>query len=57
VSTEAGDVRITASQHENRIRAPDKATIAASRSSAMLLPSTWRELRMRVGEVAVEDLA
>ncbi len=24
---------------------------------AKLLPSTWRELRMCVGEVAVEDLA
>jgi hypothetical protein len=39
------------------MRAPDKATIAAWRSSATLLPSTWRELRMRLSEVAVEDLA
>jgi hypothetical protein len=42
------------------MRAPEKATIAASsswRSSVTLLPSTWRELGMRLGEVAVEDLA
>jgi hypothetical protein len=39
------------------MRAPAKATIAAWRSSVRLLPLTWRELGMRLGEVAVEDLA